>query len=91
MQLCPTFPNNKVTDTFYYYAGISDWRVPTVGDMAAFSVSGALTPGALYAYRRDDGKYKRYQAGTDFADFGAPNADQNTLLRPMAEVSVNKE
>ena len=71
--------------------GISDWRVPTVGDMAAFSVSSALTPGALYAYRRDDGKYKRYQAGTDFADFGAPNADQNTLLRPVAEVSVNKE
>ena len=71
--------------------GISDWHVPTVVDMAAFSVSGALTPGGLYAYRRDEGKYKRYQTGTDFADFGAPNADQNTLLRPVAEVSVNKE
>lgn len=30
-------------------------------------------------------------SATDFADFGAPNADQNTLLRPVAEVSVNKE
>ena len=71
--------------------GISGWRVPTVADMPAFSVSGALTPDALYAYRRDDGKYKRYQAGTTFADFGAGNADQNTLLRPVAKVSINKE
>ena len=71
--------------------GISGWRVPTVADMAAFSVSSALTSGASYAYRRDDGKYKRYVAGNTFADYGAGNADQSTLLRPVAEVSINKE